>query len=241
MNLPDNLTKLTKKILPYILVWLLALVTMFVAFTVFREELSTYLAGTRWIPSPVKRILAWFRNYGILGPVIYTVFFGITSSLFFPAFLLSIAAAILFEPLTGFSVVMIGLLISAQTFYWLGRWGGESILDFFDDKWVNLAYQYLPQRSGNTVFLCRLVFFLPFHAFNAVCGVFRVPNHAYNIATFFGYVPRMLVYYYIGYSLKYDNGNLTLSAVFLMLLIVVQSIYGGILFQFYIDKTQKVE
>lgn len=222
---------------PHFLAWFIALIGLGVAFYAFGPKLESYLYGHRWVPEPVVMITDFFDSLGYLAPVIYAVFFGVANSLFIPGFVLAAAAGLLFGPYVGLPVVMAGLLLSAQTLYWIGRYGGRPVLDWFNDSTLDVITSYLPRKTGRVVFLCRLVFFMPFHAFNAVCGVLNVPWFPYSLGTFFGLFPRMFVYLYIGVSL-HPGGNISLAAVFLVLLVVIESFYGALLLQYYLKSQQ---
>ncbi|MFB6344414.1 MAG: TVP38/TMEM64 family protein [bacterium] len=200
----------------------------------------TYLSGHRFIPSAVSFLRASFDDFGLFAPLIYAVFFGVANSLFVPGFLLAAAAGLLYGPYLGLVVVMIGLILSAQTLYWIGRFGGQSVLSWFSDSTLDLITSYLPRKTGTVICLCRLVFFMPFHAFNAVCGTLEVKWFPYTLGTFVGLFPRMFVYLYIGVSLK-PGGNITLAAVFLVLLVVIESLYGALLLQYYLNSARYKE
>lgn len=239
MKEPKILGERPGSLLPYLVAWILGIIGIAVGLYLFQDELRRYLFGHRYIPGPVERIRRYFDHYGLIGPFVFTIFFGIANSFFVPGFVLAAAAGLLFHPYVGIVVVMAGLFLSAQTFYWVGRLGGDSVLEFFADETLDLIYGYLPKRNGWVVFLCRLVFFMPFHAFNAVCGVLRVPWGSYGLATVAGLFPRMLVYFYIGVSLGKNHGNITLAAVFLILLVVVESLYGAILLQLHLRRNRE--
>lgn len=233
---PKTLRKQLGALAPYLAGWVLGIIGLTVGLYLFQNELQQYLFGHRFIPGPVERIQGYFEHYGLVGPFLFTLFFGVANSFFVPGFVLTAAAGLLFHPYVGILVVMAGLFLSAQTFYWVGRLGGDSVLNFFGDDTLDLVYRYLPERTGRVVLLCRLVFFMPFHAFNAVCGVLRVPWLPYGLSTVVGLFPRMLVYFYVGVSLRRGHGNLTLAAVFLILLVVVQSLYGAVLLQLHLKR-----
>lgn len=225
---------------PYLLAWTIALVGLCVALFVFHRELETYLLGHRWIPEPVRMITNFFDSIGYLAPILYAIFFGVANSLFVPGFILAAAAGLLFGLYVGLPVVMAGLILSAQTLYWTGRYGGRPVLNWFDESTLDVITSFLPRKTGTVVFLCRLVFFMPFHAFNAVCGVLSVPWFPYSIGTFFGLFPRMLVYLYIGVSL-HPEGNISLAAIYLVLLVLIESLYGALLLQFYLKSRKDRE
>lgn len=239
MSESDSTRDQLQALIPYLVGWVTGILGLALGLYFFQEELRQYLFGHRYIPGPVDRIQDYFKNYGLIGPFLFTVFYGVANSLFVPGFVLAAAAALLFNPYVGIVVVMAGVFLSAQTFYWVGRLGGDSVLDFFGEGTLDLIYRYLPQRTGWVVFLCRMVFFMPFHAFNAVCGVLKVPWNPYGISTVLGLFPRMFVYFYIGVSLRENHGNLTLAAVFLILLVVVESLYGAFLLQVYLKRRRE--
>jgi uncharacterized membrane protein YdjX (TVP38/TMEM64 family) len=218
---------------PYFVAWSIALFGLGIGLYLFSHELGFYLVGERWIPEPVNHIANFFDSYDLSAPILYALFYGVANSLFLPGFILVAAAGLLFDPYVGIVVVMVGLFLASQTFYWLGRWGGESVLNFFSERTTELVFDYMPQRTGRVVLLCRLVFFMPFHAFNAASGVLKVPWLSYSLATVIGLFPRMFVYFYIGISLR-PGGNITLAAIYLLLLIVIESLYGALLLQFYL-------
>lgn len=240
MNQLRTVMRKLRPLWPYVLAWVIALFGLLAALYFFREQWETYLFGQRWIPRPVTVITNYFERFGIFGPIVYALFFGLANSLFVPGFLLAAAAGLLFGINLGLPVVMAGLVLASQTLYWIGRFGGQSVLDWFNDSTLNVITSYLPRKTGTVILLCRLVFFMPFHAFNAVCGVVNVPWLPYTVGTFVGLFPRMFVYLYIGVSL-HPGGNISLAAVYLLLLVVVESIYGAFLLQYYLKLQQDRE
>lgn len=221
---------------PYLTAWIVGITTLTLGLYFFRDELLAYLQGQRVVPESVGQIQLYFNRSGAFTPVLYVLFFGFSLSLFFPLFLLCVAAGMIFSPYLGFLIVVFGLAFSAQTFYWVGRFGGDKILNFFGQRTVSLIYHYLPERTGRVVFLCRLVYFMPFNPFNAVCGAFRVPWHSYSLATTLGLIPKLFVYYYVGVSLRPDHGSLIGSALGMILLVVLESLFGAYLLQIHLQR-----
>jgi uncharacterized membrane protein YdjX (TVP38/TMEM64 family) len=234
---PDQTPRqLLRNIGPYLATWTLGITALTLGLYLFRDELVTYLQGRRAVPESVDIIQLYFERYGALAPTLYALFFGFSLSLFFPFFLLCAAAGIIFNPYLGFPIVVCGLALAAQTFYWIGRFGGNAVLNLFGQRTLSLVHHYLPKRTGKVVFLCRLVYFMPFNPFNAVCGAFRVPWQSYSLATVLGLLPKLLVYYYVGVSLRPEHGSLWGSALGLVSLVVLESLFGAYLLQVYLQE-----
>ena len=236
---PDRSTETTlQELWPYLAAWILGISALTLGLYFFRDELMTYLVGKRAVPEPVGRIRLYFEHYETITPLLYALFFGIALSCFFPFFLLCVAAGMIFEPYVGMVIVVCGLALASQTFYWIGRFGGDSILNLFGQRTLSLIYKYLPKRTGRVVFLCRLVYFMPFNPLNAVCGAFQVPWKSYSLATVLGLLPKLFVYYYVGVSLRVDHGNIVWAAILIILLIVLESIFGAYLLQVHLKRQQ---
>jgi uncharacterized membrane protein YdjX (TVP38/TMEM64 family) len=119
--------------------------------------------------------------------------------LLFPATLLTVAAGMMFGPVTAIVVAVIGANLSALVGHTVGRIiGPRSVGD--NQSTINTWSERLRANSFETVLLMRLIF-LPYDAVNYGCGWLAIQRRPFLIATALGSLPGTIGFVLAGRSI----------------------------------------
>jgi uncharacterized membrane protein YdjX (TVP38/TMEM64 family) len=157
------------------------------------------------------------KGYGTWGPIIYVLFYSFRSLIFFPASILTAASGLLFGPVNGILLTIIGENISANISFLVGRHFGSGIrkhlgsrnrvLPFFERKY---------QENGFLAVLTMRLMYLPFDLIGYMSGVFDIRQKDFALGTFFGTIPGLATFVLIGSALT-DYRNFILALVFFVI------------------------
>ncbi|MEL6894016.1 MAG: VTT domain-containing protein [Actinomycetota bacterium] len=150
------------------------------------------------------------------GPVAFVVAYLARPLLLFPASLMTVVAGVLFGPVGGVLLVIIGANGSALIAYAVGRSlaspsvssdddGAMATSDVVgEDERAGLIARWgrrLRERSFESVFLMRLLF-LPYDLVNYVSGALRIRWTSFLLATVLGTLPGTISFVLLGASLE---------------------------------------
>lgn len=146
----------------------------------------------------------------------------------FPAVILTVVAGVLFGPVVGVLVAVIGSNASALVVHEIG--GRAAPRDTMASQDVaSTARTWAVRLRANafeSVLVMRLLF-LPYDAVNLACGVLRVPRRPFIVATLIGSVPGTVAFVLIGASIeRVDEGfdGLRPGAIVVSVVLIVVSI-----------------
>ncbi len=143
-----------------------------------------------------------FMSSGLIGPLIYVVFYALRPLILFPATLLTIAAGFVFGPVLGVFLTILGSNISASVAYLAGRYFGGSFQDTGYKGGALQAYaERLRRNSFESVLILRLIF-VPFDAVNYAAGLLRVRYGPFIVATVLGSLPGTTTFVLFGASMQ---------------------------------------
>ncbi len=143
------------------------------------------------------------------GPLAFLLASLVRPLVLFPASVLTIAAGVLFGPVTGVALVVIGANASALLAYAVGRLlgpahGGTDVDPDGDPEHASLVARWgrrMRERSFETVFVMRLLF-LPYDLVNYASGALRIRWTSFLLATVLGTLPGTISFVLLGSSLE---------------------------------------
>lgn len=138
--------------------------------------------------------------------------------LIIPSAMLSISSGIVFGPVKGFMVNMIGFFLSGTLAFYLSRFLGK---DFIDKilKGRALKFNNNMEKDGfKILFLLRLPPVLPYDPLSYTCGLTKIKYKPFIVASLLGVIPETMCYSYMG-----ENILNPLSAKFIVPLSIVLS------------------
>ena len=191
--------------------------------------------GVRYdLQDALLRALAWIRDLGALGPLVFAGIYVIAAVALVPGSILTLGAGVIFGVLKGTVIVIISATLGATAAFLVGRYlARDWVASKIEAREKFQAMDKAVAEEGwKIVGLTRLSPVFPFNVLNYAFGITRVSLRDYVLASFFGMLPATLMYVYIG-SLAGDlatlgaadrsrtTGELALYAVGLVATIVV--------------------
>lgn len=138
--------------------------------------------------------------FGVLGPLVFTGLYTITTLVGFPTSPLTFAAGALFGPIVGIATAMIAATISATASFVIARHVARAPIH----HWLrnNRRFQKLDQLTEKhgtlVVVVARLVNVVPFFVVNYGLGVTRVPFKTFVLWSFIARLPGTLALVLLG-------------------------------------------
>ena len=144
--------------------------------------------------------LDWFRGFGIWAPVLYFIFFTITSATVFPVFMLSMCAGILFGLTQGLVIVSLGNLASCLIMFLIARYKGRQWFEKKLQKYktVSNISRAIESEGWKMLFMLRVVPIAHMILLNVTCGMSKLKTKEYVFGTWLGMLPLLMLYVYMG-------------------------------------------
>jgi uncharacterized membrane protein YdjX (TVP38/TMEM64 family) len=179
-----------------------ALIILVVVAVVARRRLNVPLFSGEGLRLLIAELGPW-APVAFVGVLAVTV---VVSHL--PGLPLTIAAGMIWGPVSGAALAVTGGLLGSIIAYSIGRYLGGSIVFLFTGKHLTVTPNRGRAVAGLTIFVARLIPLMPFDLISYAAGVAAVPIGAYATATALGMAPSTLLLTYLGKSF---TGNSTLS------------------------------
>lgn len=150
---------------------------------------------------------------GVLGPVAFVLAYAALTVLLVPAAAASVVAGVLFGPVWGTVLTLIGATAGATGAFALARHGGrERARRRFGDR-VERVDGWLAGRGFGAVLVARLMPIVPFNAFNYAAGLTSIRTRDYVLGTAIGIVPGTIAFVALGDALLAPGSPQFLAAV----------------------------
>lgn len=183
--------------------------------TPLREELT---------PQRISTIFLMHRNDWWFAPLFAAVM-SLAVWAMFPGFVFTVAAGVLFGPVTGVAVAWVGTVLGA----WLAFESGRSFLHDFVVRHVEKRpllrrlNTHAADRGVMLIFLSRLVMVVPWNVLNYLASMSRVSRRDYLIGTVAGTLPEVILYVVFGTALDRFKQQPALLPVLLLVLVLLIS------------------
>ncbi|WP_226657245.1 TVP38/TMEM64 family protein [Pseudalkalibacillus hwajinpoensis] len=172
-----------------------------------------------------SHIREWIASFGIYAPLIFLLICIGRPFVLFPTSILSVSGGLVFGPLLGTFLAVLGGSIGAFLFFSMARRLGLNILPESWKKRGETLERRLSEKGFLYVLLLRLVPFLHFDLVSYVCGVSNVNRRKYYLATLLGMLPGAFALNFLGASFLSNNFTTVLIAAAILLLLLVISLY----------------
>ena len=150
----------------------------------------------------LQQAKAAIDSLGAMAAVVFFIMCVVRGLVFLPCGMFSVLGGMLFGPLWGTILTLLGLTIgSVCTFYLargLGKGWAQRILGHKYDKYDG----YISKDSFYKIFLMRVVPILPFDAVSCIAGMSRAKVDRYILATLIGSFPGVFIYVHFGDSVR---------------------------------------
>ena len=174
----------------------------------------------------LRELLAFVADQPVYGPLIFVALYTIRPLVFFSAGLLSIGAGLLFGPLLGVLLTIVGANLGASLAYLIGRSFGRDLLPGARSDDAGALQRYargMRENSFMTVLTLRFLF-VPYDLVNYTAGLLRVSYPAFLLATVLGSLPGTVSFVLFGAS---SGGDLTSPSLDARVLIASGVIFAG--------------
>jgi uncharacterized membrane protein YdjX (TVP38/TMEM64 family) len=158
---------------------------------------------------------------GVLGPVGYVAVYAAAATLLVPAAPFTVAAGVLFGPVTGVLTALVGATLGALGSFGLGRAVGRGAVTELAGARLASIDVFLERRGFASVLVLRLVPLFPFNVINLVSGVTGVRVGTYTAATALGIIPGTVVYAALGGTIEDPTSPAFLGAVAALLIVTI--------------------
>jgi uncharacterized membrane protein YdjX (TVP38/TMEM64 family) len=137
-----------------------------------------------------------------LGPLLFILVYALQPLIFFPSWLLSIAAGYVYGPTRGFAYLLVAGNLAALVAYGTGYFFGDGVVNQSASQ--NRLHRYaarLRAHSFETILFMRLLF-LPFDALSYLAGFLHLRLPGFLLATLLGSIPGTLAFALFGASIE---------------------------------------
>lgn len=144
-------------------------------------------------------LVDFIKGYGPYAILCFLIIFSLKPIiLIIPSAMLSIASGMLFGPIKGFMLNMVGFFTSGTLAFILSRFLGQEFVDkLLRGKALSLN-QNMEKKGFKVLFLLRLPPVLPYDPLSYACGLTKIRYKDFIIASLLGVVPETLCYSYMG-------------------------------------------
>lgn len=177
----------------------------------------------------LSSLLDYVRSYGKYAAICFIIIFSLKPlMLFIPSAMLSVASGILFGPIKGFIINMIGFFISGTLAFFLSRFLGKEFVDkILKNKALNMNNN-MEKKGFKILFLLRLPPVLPYDPLSYTCGLTKINYKAFIMASLLGVVPETLCYSYMGENIL---NPFTPKFIIPLTIIILATVLSGFAFK----------
>jgi uncharacterized membrane protein YdjX (TVP38/TMEM64 family) len=192
----------------------------------------TYQRSSGLGPLEVGQKLVDSANGNWWAILVYALVAAARPVVLFPATLLTVAAGLMFGPVVGTAVAIVGANGSALIAYTIGRTLGRPPTTTAKHAGIGAWTQRLRSNGFEAVLVMRLIF-LPYDLVSYVCGLLHVPRRHFLAANAIGTLPGTVAFVLIGASIdRLDEGVKGIDPVTLAIsvaLVVVSVVVSRVL------------
>lgn len=149
----------------------------------------------------IDKVITYVQEQGALAGVVYLGIYMLKPFfLIIPANIVAIAGGIVFGPVKGFILAMIGFFVSGTVAFYIARFLGRDFVESIVGKRVLELDRNLEEKGFKILFLLRLPPVLPFDPLSYACGLTKIKYKDFILASLLGVVPETICYSVLGRS-----------------------------------------
>lgn len=163
-------------------------------------------------------------GFGSLAPIVFILISSMAILLLFPGSILTISAGILFPFWEAVILIFIADLIGSTAAFHFSRFMGQDFINELFQKRFKKIKKYnkaLGEKGFTAILFFRLIPIFPFNILNYTLALTRVKFWDYFWATFFGIIPGVIVYVYLGSSIFERNVQNVLFVISVILFMII--------------------
>jgi uncharacterized membrane protein YdjX (TVP38/TMEM64 family)/rhodanese-related sulfurtransferase len=140
------------------------------------------------------------HNLGLWGPVAHVALFALGTVLFVPGALFGLAGGVLFGPVWGTMLNLVGATLGATAAFLIARYVAADWVRRKAGARLERLIKGVEAEGWRFVAFTRLVPLIPFNLLNYALGLTRIPVVAYVLASLICMLPGTLAYTWLGYA-----------------------------------------
>ncbi|QKS73193.1 TVP38/TMEM64 family protein [Paenalkalicoccus suaedae] len=183
-----------------------------------------YLNANVWQISP-ETIRDYITSLGAFAPLAYVLIYTVRPLILFPASVLSLAGGLLFGPIYGTMLIVIGATGGAVLSFLVARKLGKNIAG---KEWTGKAKKLQVQLEQNGflyVLLIRLIPVFNFDMISYVAGISKVRLRDFFFGTLLGIIPGAFAYSFLGSSFVGGDVTIIIIAISVFILLSVIPVF----------------
>lgn len=161
----------------------------------------------------LEAIRGTVEDLGMAAPVVYIVLYATVTVLLFPGTPFTVAAGLLFGPVVGSGIALVGATIGATLSFLVGRLIGRSAVERLAGRRVQAIDGFVATRGFVAILMVRLIPLFPFNVVNLVSGVTALRLRDYVLGTAIGIVPGTVLLAALGGSIDDPTSPAFLGAL----------------------------
>jgi uncharacterized membrane protein YdjX (TVP38/TMEM64 family) len=169
---------------------------------VFAFALIVVLVGVSFFPARdwIQAFTNWIEHLGPAGVAVFIGAYAIATVLFFPGWIFTVAAGLLFGVIGGTAVALCGATLGAALAFLVARYLVRDTVRNFSESNPRLRAidQAIGRNGWKIVGLLRLNPLIPFNLSNYFYGITAIPFWPYILVSAIGMLPGTLLYAYFG-------------------------------------------
>ena len=168
-----------------------------------------------------ERIRTWVQRFGILGPIVLILVMAVQIFLLFiPNLLLFVIAIMVYGPIWGTLISLIGVTASSSLGYYIGNKLGPRAIDRFVSQKAQDKVAFFVRRYGTkAIFVFRLSS-LSSDALGFVAGILEMSYKKFVLATLAGITPVLILLAIYGRNGRIDKALIWLGAFAVAALVI---------------------
>lgn len=171
----------------------------------------------------IEQVLKFIEDKGAFAAIIYLGIYVVKPFfIIIPTNIIAIAGGMMFGPVKGFILTMIGFFITGTIAFYISRLLGRDFVEGIIGKRMLKLDENLEQNGFKILFLLRLPPILPYDPLSYACGFTKVSYKSFIIASLLGVMPETICYSILG-----KNFDKPFSPEFI---IPVVLLIGGLIF-----------
>ncbi|MCF6150313.1 MAG: TVP38/TMEM64 family protein [Candidatus Kuenenia sp.] len=143
---------------------------------------------------------SWLADAGIMAPLLFIGIYVISTVLFLPGSVLTIAGGVLFGPVWGTFYSLTGATIGAIMSFLIARYLASEFVARKTGGRLRKLIEGVEAEGWRFVALVRLTPLFPFNLMNYALGLTRIRLLYYIVTSYFCMLPGAVAYTYLGYA-----------------------------------------
>ncbi|MFT4059011.1 MAG: TVP38/TMEM64 family protein [Legionella sp.] len=178
-----------------------------------------------------SEIILWVNQLGWLAPVLFLSLYCLATVLFLPTMMITFAGGVIFGPLAGTVLNLLGATWGATCSFLITRHLiSDWVLQNKGTRINKLIYE-VEQKGWMSVAILRLFPIIPFNIVNYGLGMTQIKFRTYLITTFIFLIPPEIIYTYFGYAgmdifltqgTFYRNSGIIISGSAILILFLIK-------------------